>query len=62
MVTLHRTRPWLRVRRAWWLLDSDGTLVWDYYTHRAARVTADRLNASAIARGSALRYRVDRAP
>lgn len=54
---------WLhRPRRSWWLLDTAGTLVWDFYTHRAARRTADRLNAEAVASGLARRWRVERMP
>jgi hypothetical protein len=56
-------RLWLpRPVRSWWLIDSHGTLIWDYWTHRAARRTADRLNASAVARGTTVRYRVERMP
>lgn len=51
-----------RLRRCWWVLDSDNLLVWDFWTHRGARHTADLLNAGAIRRGSALRYRVERMP
>lgn len=55
-------RRWTRPRRSWWLLTSGGTLVWDFYTHRNARRAADRLNAAAIAKGSTVRYRVERCP
>ena len=51
-----------RPRRSWWVLDSDGTLVWDFWTHRGARLTADALNAGAIRHRARLRYRVERMP
>jgi hypothetical protein len=51
-----------RPRREWWLLDTEGTLVWDYWTHRAARRACDVLNVSAVATGSRRRYRVERMP
>ena len=60
MIHLLRLLP--RPRRSWWLVDTHGTLVWDYWTHRAARVTADRLNANAITQGWATRYEVRRIP
>lgn len=54
---------WLRrPRRRWWLLDSEGTLVWDYWTHRAARYVCDTLNADALRTGTSRRYRVERMP
>lgn len=54
---------WLRrPRRVWWLLDTEGTLVWDFWTHRAAARAADGLNASAVRRGEVRRYRVEKMP
>ena len=51
-----------RPRRAWWLLSSEGVLVWDYWTHRGARRAADALNAKQVTLGSRVRYRVERMP
>lgn len=56
------TRWWRRPKRRWWLLDDQAVLVWDFYTHRAARRAADRLNASAVVRGTGRRYRVEPMP
>lgn len=55
---------WLRCypRRIWWLIDSEGTLVWDYWTHRAARHACDYLNTRAVVNGTSRRYRVERMP
>lgn len=49
-------------RRCWWVVDNDGTLVWDFWTARAARHAADRHNAHAVASGYRTRYNVRRAP
>lgn len=51
-----------RPRRVWWLVSSEGALVWDYWTHRAARRTADALNAKQVALGRPVRFRVERMP
>lgn len=51
-----------RPRRSWWLVSSEGTLVWDYWTHRAASRTADALNAKQVALGRSVRFRVERMP
>ncbi len=54
---------WLcKPRRCWWVLDDQDTLIWDYWTGRAARHAADRFNANAVAQGHTRRYRVRRAP
>lgn len=55
---------WLRCRprRSWWLLDDQGLLVWDFWTHRAARRAADTLNARQVTMGTTRRFTVQRMP